>query len=218
MAAAGRLLRVDIYRKLREEILDCSLKPGSDLREQRLASRFSVSKSPVRDALLRLERESLITIAPRQGYRVAPISLSDAREMFRLRAVLEMASALEAARSATDDGLESLDRFRTFRGGEGSAGFIAYNRDFHCALVRLSGNRRMTAAACDLIEQMNRLVKISVATMRERRSGGLVREHCAIIDALQARDGRRASALLRAHIEAADHRVADGLSRAAVHP
>jgi len=216
MAESRRLLRVDIYRKLREEILDCAIRPGADLREQLLASRFSVSKSPVRDALLRLEREHLITVAPRQGYRVAPISLSDTREMFRLRAVLETASALDAARSAPDQALQALDRFRSFRGSEGSIAFIAYNREFHCALARLSGNRRMTSAACELIEQMNRLVKISVAT-RERRAGGLVREHSAIIDALQARDGRRAAALLRAHIEAAERRVADALSRAPIH-
>lgn len=217
MADSRRLLRVDIYRKLREEILDCALKPGADLREQLLASRFSVSKSPVRDALLRLEREHLIVIAPRQGYRVAPVSLSDAREMFRLRAVLEMASALDAARAAPDEALQALNRFRSFRGSEGSLAFIAYNREFHCALARLSGNRRMTLLACELIEQMNRLVKLSVATVREPRSGGLVREHSAIIDALQARDGRRAATLLRAHIESADRRVADALSRAAVH-
>ena len=77
MRAPRRLLRVDIHEKLREEILACRLSPGADLREQELASRFQVSKSPVRDALLRLEREQLVTIAPRQGYRVAPISLSD---------------------------------------------------------------------------------------------------------------------------------------------
>lgn len=213
MADPRRLLRVDIYRKLRDEILACELKPGADLHEQALAARFAVSKSPVRDALLRLERESLVTIAPRQGYRVSPISLSDAREMFRLRVVLETACVAEAARAASDEELEALDRFRAPRG----KGFIEYNQDFHCALARLSGNRRMTLAACELIEQMHRLVKMSLETLRGHAPAALLKEHASVIDAVQAREGRKAAALLRSHIQDAESRVADALSRVAVH-
>jgi len=217
MPDSRRLLRVDIYQKLRDEILACELRPGSDLREQQLASRFAVSKSPVRDALLRLEREHLVTISPRQGYRVAPISLSDAREMFRLRLVLETACAQEAARSAPEDHLAALDRFRHAPASGSPAAFIAYNQDFHCSVARLCSNKRMTLAACELIEQMNRLVRMSVDAVQRRNVSALVREHSAVVDALQDRDGRRASALLRAHIEAAERRVADALSRAAIH-
>lgn len=216
MRDSPRLLRVGIYQKLREEILACELRPGADLREQDLAARFSVSKSPVRDALSRLERERLVTVLPRQGYRVAPISLSDARDMFRFRLVLETASVVEAARVATGEALEALDRFRAFDASAYPDGFIGYNRDFHCTLARLSGNRRMAIAACDLIEQMDRPVRVSVDTIGGRDLSGLVREHAAIADALQARDGRRAAALLRAHIGTAERRVADALSRAAV--
>lgn len=215
MRAPRRLLRVDIHEKLREEILACRLSPGADLREQELASRFQVSKSPVRDALLRLEREQLVTIAPRQGYRVAPISLSDARDLLRLRSVLECASAAEAAREADGRELAGLDRFRSFRPSQWLEGFAGYNREFHCALARASGNRRMSALTCELIEQTRRLVHVSVQEV-PRRTAPLVTEHAAIIDAVQAGDGRRASALLRTHIAAAERRVADALSRAAI--
>lgn len=216
MRAPRRLLRIDIYEKLREEILACRLKPGADLREQDLAARFQVSKSPVRDALLRLEREHLISIAPRQGYRVAPISLSDARDLLRLRAVLECASVIEAARAAGAPELSALDRFRSFRPSQWLEGFAGYNREFHCALARASGNRRMTALTCELIEQTHRLVQVSVEAAETGRRPALVAEHAAIVDAVQERDGRRASALLRAHIGAAERRVADALSRAAI--
>src|SRR5690348_613839 len=216
MRAPRRLLRVDIHEKLREEILACRLPPGTDLREQELAARFQVSKSPVRDALLRLEREQLVTIAPRQGYRVAPISLSDARELLRLRSILECACAAEAAREADGAELASLDRFRSFRPSQWLEGFGGYNRAFHCALARASGNRRMAALTCELIEQTRRLVHVSVQAAEPRRTAPLVAEHAAIIDAVQERDGRRASALLRAHIAAAERRVGDALSRAAI--
>jgi DNA-binding GntR family transcriptional regulator len=216
MADSRALLRVDIYQKLREEILACELPPGADLREQRLAARFSVSKSPVRDALLRLERERLVTISPRQGYRVSPVSVADARDLFRLRSVLETASAVEGARAAPDEALLALDRFRSFREKGHPGGFLAYNREFHCALARLSGNERMATAACELIDQMHRLIRVSVDNTEERKPGGLVLEHVRIIEALQRRDGRRAAALLRRHIGAAERRVAHALERAAV--
>src|SRR3954471_16054754 len=216
MAASRALLRMDIYRKLREEILACELPPGADLREQHLAARFSVSKSPVRDALLRLERERLVTIAPRQGYRVAPISVGDARDLFQLRAVLETASVADGARHASEEALADLDRFRSFREKAQPGGFLAYNREFHCALANLSGNERMSAAACELIDQMYRLIRVSVDNAQRRKTTGLVLEHARIIDALQVRDGRRASALLRRHIEAAERRVARALERVAV--
>jgi DNA-binding GntR family transcriptional regulator len=216
MADPRALLRTDIYQKLREEILACELAPGADLREQNLAARFSVSKSPVRDALLRLERERLVMISPRQGYRVAPVSVADARDMFRLRSVLETASVAEGARTASDEDLGALDRFRNFREKGSPGGFLAYNREFHCALARLSGNERMAAAACELVDQMHRLVRVSVDNTERRNPTGLVLEHVRVIDALQRRDGRRAAALLRRHIGAAERRVARALERAAV--
>src|SRR5256885_3007992 len=208
MAEARALLRVDIYQKLREEILSCELPPGADLREQNVAARFSVSKSPVRDALLRLERERLVTISPRQGYRVAPVSVADARDLFRLRSVLEAASALEGARAASDEALAALDRFRRYREKGPQGGFLAYNRDFHCTLARLCGNERMATAACELIDQMHRLIRVSVDNVEERKPSGLVLEHIRIIEALQRRDGRRAAALLRRPIRAAERRAA----------
>ena len=79
------LLRENVYEKLRADILSCQLAPGDDMREQELAERYAVSRQPVREALLRLEREHLVTVQPRQGYRVNPISLADARDLLRFR-------------------------------------------------------------------------------------------------------------------------------------
>ena len=72
------LLRDNVYHSLRSDILSCRLPPGGEIRESELAERYEVSRQPVREALLRLEREHLVTVQPRQGYRVNPISLGDA--------------------------------------------------------------------------------------------------------------------------------------------
>ena len=85
----SRLLREKVYEQLRADMISCKLAPGTEIREAELALRFAVSKSPVRDALMRLEREGLVITLPRQGYRVAPVSLTDVLDMFHLRAALE---------------------------------------------------------------------------------------------------------------------------------
>ncbi|MDE2167689.1 MAG: GntR family transcriptional regulator [Alphaproteobacteria bacterium] len=207
------LLRDDIYSSLRQEILSCNLPPGSELHENDLAERFSVSKSPVREALLRLERDRLVEVISRQGYRVMPISVADARNMYSFRAVLETACAVEAARRATDEQLKALNRFRARPRDDG---FIAYNQDFHGAIFEASQNQRMAAVARELIEQMDRMTRISIHAMRDHDPSRLVKEHCEIIDALQARDGRAAAKILRNHIINASRRVLKALGQAAV--
>src|ERR1700750_1677374 len=158
------LLRENVYKRLRTDILSCTLAPGDDMREQELAERYAVSRQPVREALLRLEREHLVTLQPRPAYRVNPISLSDARDLLRFRRALEPACVAEAIETAPQEVLDALDAFRHFAGDHED--FIAYNRAFPSALAHASGNRRMAAALCDLIGQADRLGAGRVAHIR----------------------------------------------------
>ncbi|GKQ56026.1 GntR family transcriptional regulator [Bradyrhizobium sp. Ce-3] len=208
------LLRENIYENLRSDILSCQFAPGDEIREQDLAERYSVSRQPVRDALLRLEREHLVTVQPRQGYRVNPISLSDARDLLRFRLALEPACVAEAIESAPDGVLKSLDEFRRFSGSHED--FIAYNRGFHSALAHASGNRRMATTLCDLIGQADRLVRVSVSNLKGHDPAKLVAEHVALIDAMQQREARTAGRIIKAHIAATEKRVLPALERNAV--
>jgi len=204
-----------IYRELRNDILTCQLTIGAELREQELAVRFGVSKSPVREALQHLVLDELVTVMPRQGYRVSPVSMTDAHDMFSFRQVLELACIVEATKNASDDQLATLNAFRVFEGTPDND-FIAYNREFHCALARCSGNNRMSRAACSLIEEMDRLVRLSVGVIRGRDPQKLVEEHIAIIDAVQSRNRGLASSLLKSHTTAAEKRLRSALEWAAV--
>ncbi len=208
------LLRDNVYESLRSDILTCHFAPGDDMREQDLAERYSVSRQPVREALLRLAREHLVTVQPRQGYRVNPISLSDARDLLRFRLALEPACVAEAIENASDAVLKSLDQFRRFSGSHED--FIAYNRAFHSALAHASGNRRMAAALCDLIGQADRLVRVSVANLRDHDPLKLVGEHVGLIDAMQRREARTAARIIKAHIAQTEKRVLPALKRNAV--
>jgi DNA-binding GntR family transcriptional regulator len=217
VASAGKcamLLRDNVYESLRSDILTCRLAPGDDMREQELAERYAVSRQPVREALLRLEREHLVTVQPRQGYRVNPISLRDARDLLRFRFALEPACVAEAIENAAGDVLQALDDYRCFAGHHED--FIAYNRAFHSALAHASGNRRMAAALCDLIGQADRLVRVSVANVKGHDPAQLVAEHVALIEAMQRRDARSAARIIKAHISQTEKRVLPALERNAV--
>ncbi len=219
-----QLMRSDIYAALRREILSCAIPPGGEIREAELAERFSVSRSPVRDALLRLEAEGLVVIHPRKGYRAAPISIADARDLFEFRAVLEPACAASVAAEAGDEDLARLDRFRSMDGiAKAEAGeapsFVQYNREFHLAIALLCANRRIREATIDLIEQFDRLVTVSISSIEEGSArDALIKEHCDIIDALQARDGKRAGRILARHAGRARKRVLAALSRSPIVP
>lgn len=193
------LMRDRVYRRLRSDILACRLTPGAELHEMDLARGFAVSKSPVRDALLRLENEGLVEVLPRKGYRIAPLSIEMARELFELREVLEPACLTTAAETADDEALAALDAWREFDLSLGFAAWVEYNRAFHVAIVALCPNRRLVSTAVGVIEQCERLSYLAIAAYENTRAGGPLAEHIAIVDALQARDGERAAALLARH-------------------
>ncbi len=212
----GRLLREKIYDQLRAEMISCALPPGVEIREGELAQRFGVSKSPVRDALMRLEREGLVITTPRQGYRVAPVSLADVQDMFHLRDALEQACMERIMRRASDEQLADLDRFRNFDQSHWVGGFVAYNREFHRTLARISGNSRMRDHLIDLVDQMERAVQLSVASLKQGNPQTLVDEHNDIIDALQTRQATRAQRLVSRHVLAAGKRVIQAMSRVVI--
>lgn len=207
------LLRDNIYAAIRADILTCTLRPGAEMREHELAAQYAVSRQPVREALLRLERERLVTVHSRQGYQVNRVSVSDARDLLRFRLAIEPACASAAAENATGPELSRLDAFREPADG---ADFIAENRAFHIALADASGNRRMAATVRDLVEQADRLVRLSLDSIRGRDPAQLIDEHGLIIDALQRRDGRGAKRLVREHVARAERRILTALERSAV--
>jgi DNA-binding GntR family transcriptional regulator len=215
---SGRLLREQVYEQLRADILALRLRPGMEVREADLAELFQVSKSPVRDALLCLEQEGLVITLPRQGYRIAPVSLADVQDMFYLRATLEGACIRKITQEASDDVLASLDKFRSFDPDAWEGGFVEYNRCFHRTLAEMSGNGRMRDYLFDLIDQMERVVLLSVDRVRQGSGNTqvLVDEHCRIIDGIQARQLKPAEKAAEQHITLAGKRVYESISNSIV--
>lgn len=207
------LIRHRIFEELREDIMSCVLQPGSELREGELAERYGVSKSPIRDALQKLEYEGLVQIVPRKGHRVVPISINDARDILELRETLEVAAVRKIAVDAADQDLEKMDKFR--KADMSSMGaFASYNRSFHAELNRLSGNARQAKVMRSLMENYGRLCIVSLSVRKNEAEAmeAALREHNDIIDALQDRDARRAARLSSKHIRKSQNQVMRGLN------
>jgi DNA-binding GntR family transcriptional regulator len=195
------LLRDSVYQAIRSSILTCEFRPGQELREQLLAERYRVSRSPIRDSLLRLEQENLVTVLPRQGYRVNPISLSDAEDILGFRMLIQPACAARAARR-DDVTVGALDRFRGYvDDGSTKNNYIDYNRAFHGAVADMSGNARMAAVEHALAEEFDRLVRFSHHYHQLIKIDEMIHEHEAMIDAIQAHDVDRACRLAYQHAE-----------------
>ncbi len=216
---APELVRTTVYRRLRADILSCHLRPGSQIQERQLAERFQVSKSPIRDALLKLEEQNLIEILPRKGYRVKPISIADAREIYEMRMILERECVARVVDLATDEAVRDLDRYREMPGLDVElADWIEYNRSFHAAIAEASGNSRLARAAREVIEQFDRFTYTSVAQSGPHGRAQFGAEHVALIDALQKRDKRQALAIARDHVDASRRRVLETLENPTIVP
>lgn len=205
--------RERIFNLIRQDILSCDIRPGEELREAELARRYGVSKTPVRDAMQRLEFEGLIEIEPRRGHRVRPISVQEAEDLVEVRSILESAAVAKIAKTATDEELAGLDAFRN-PGTDDIDAFAAYNRQFHSHLADLSRNRRMAEEIRRMMEFYDRLALVSLTSLS--RTVGLevpLADHCAIIDALQRRNGRLAARLIRQHIARSRSEIMKGLGR-----
>ena len=208
-----------VYDRIREDVLSCSLPPGSRIHEQALAKRHQVSKSPVRDALLRLQEQNLVEVLPRKGYRVLPISAADAAELYQMRLLYEQACVAGAIEHATDAQLAGLDAFRGPPSRKSLPAWIRYNRDFHIGIARLCGNSRLARAAIGVIEQFDRLTYVGVRGV-DKVLGlqRFVAEHAGIIDAMKQRDKRRARALVREHIESSRKRTLEAIANPVIVP
>jgi DNA-binding GntR family transcriptional regulator len=209
---SANLIRHRIFDVLRKDIISCGLQPGEELREVALAEKYGVSKSPIRDALQRLEFEGLVEIAPRQGHRITPISINDAHDILDLRETLETAAVRHIAADASNADLTTLDALRT-ADLSSLQEFARYNKNFHFKINELSGNRRHSDTMRNLMDNYERLCIVSLSSLHQEAKAmyEALDDHNKIIDALQSRNGRLAARLSANHIKKSHVQVMRGL-------
>jgi DNA-binding GntR family transcriptional regulator len=190
------------YDAIKEAILTFRLTPGQTLVESELAEQLKISKTPVRSALLRLEKEGLVVKSHYRGAVVAELSPRKMKELFEVRAALEGMAARLAAEYA---GGESLSQLRDIYQAEAEA-LHDHDRDaaaeqnvrFHGLLISIASNEWLENFLANLDDHLRRYRFLSnYQTGRLDKSVG---EHQEIMDALDARDGDRAEAAMRRHL------------------
>lgn len=206
------------YEAIRHAIITCVLAPASSISEAQLARDFNFGKAPVRAALARLAQDRLVTAQARKGWRVAPVTLRDVRDIFELRELLEAEAARLAAGQVDAAELERLDKACaiSYRPGDAASAerFLETNREFHLVIARRAGNARLEASLEQLLRESERLLHIGLA-LRDRTEE-ICHEHEELIDALVSGDSagaariaaaqvREAHAMVRNAILASDH-------------
>lgn len=183
------------YAEIKRRILDNTYTPNLQVYEQELALQLGMSRTPVREALIRLEREGLVQIVPRRGMRVVPVSPSDMRDIYEVITCLEAQAAgrLAARKPSRDevqvliDDVEAMDRALAKKDLEAWA---AADADFHAHLLELCGNRRLAQVAGAIADQAHRarMVTLHMRPLPLRSN----EDHRAVIEAILAGDARRA--------------------------
>lgn len=196
-------LREIVFENLREAILEGRLEPGQRLMEIQLAEQLGVSRTPVREAIRKLELEELVIMIPRKGAYVADVSIKDILEVLEIRGVLEGLAASLAADRMTDEELDELElisyQFKQFYQKDDIPGMIEKDVEFHDRIVNSSRNAKLNQILQGLREQIYRFRVTYISEYNKAKE--LVEEHQAILEALSQRDSERAAECATKHIE-----------------
>ena len=189
------------YEALIASIREGTYPPGHRLREEEVGERLSLSRTPVREALRRLETDGIVEHRPRIGAVVRQLSHGEVVELYEMRVVLERTAAELAARHGTEAEFDTLDEYNREILAEKNAPSraAAINQEFHRGLYLAGRNRFLLAAARAL---NNSLLLLGPTTFTdEARIDTVVAQHQAIIDALRAGDARAAGDAAEAHLQ-----------------
>ncbi|NYT21998.1 GntR family transcriptional regulator [Alcaligenaceae bacterium] len=191
------------YRHIRSAIQGGQLKPGERLREVELAESIGLSRTPIREALARLESEGLIVHDATRGIMVAELDYSMVTELYYMREVLEGTAARLTAQHASEVEISILeDLCRQYEAALGNEEQLAVsNRQFHDTLYRCSHNRYLVNMLTVLHDALSLLGSTTLGN--PERAAETLKEHEAVVDAIRNRDADGAEQALRAHIRAA---------------
>ena len=209
-----------VFRQLRADIVACRLAPNERLRVEALRSRYGVGGSPIREALMRLEAEGLVTLEQNKGFRVSPVSKEHLIDLMKTRIEIECIAlrwsiekggvTWEADLVAAFHRLAHVKKVLRSTGVDVNSDWVKEHRNFHAALVAGCGSPLLMAIRDNLFAQAERYFALSIVSkVSARNDKG---EHEQIMRAALARNAPRATQLLTDHIDRTTERVAKFLN------
>ncbi|MHA7971627.1 GntR family transcriptional regulator [Rhizobium sp. CAU 1783] len=181
-----------VYNTLRQEILAMSLPPGSPLDEVRLSERFGMSRTPVREALLRLSSDGLVTTLPNRNTIVATIDFASLPTYFDALTLMYRVTTRAAAGKRNPAAMAVIRQrqteFEAAVRAQDAYAMIEANREFHVAIAELGGNAYYTTFFARLLDEGRRILRLYYSTFDDRLPLQYVREHEDMIAAIEAGD------------------------------
>ena len=214
-------IKLDSYQPLREVVCETlrdairkgKLKPGERLMESQLAEDLGVSRTPVREAIRKLELEGYVIMMPRRGTYVANLFIRDVNEVFEIRTSLDSLASGLAAERITDEELERLQRLLVAIGGyieeNDMDKIVECDTEFHDLLYQASRNSRLVGIIFNLREQLTRFRSTSMAF--PGRLKATLEEHRRIVEAIAQGDVAEARAAAEYHMEKSEQTLLESM-------
>lgn len=208
-------LRDVVFNTLRQAILKGELKPGERLMEIQLANKLGVSRTPVREAIRKLELEGLVLMIPRKGAEVAEITRQDMEDVLEVRTALEELAVKDACDHITDAQLSELKKAsnefkKALLEGKDLVTCADADMHFHDVILSATNNRRLIQMLNNLSEQMYRYRMEYLKDERTHKT--LIEEHDAIRRALKKHDKVKAGVAIRVHIDNQKRSILESLT------
>ncbi len=188
--ASHRTLREKVAELLREAIIQQKIKPGERVTELEIASRYGLSRTPIREAFRQLESEGFLKIIPRKGAIVAELDAKDIKDFYEIKAVLEGYAARVAAERISDAEISQLERLnqkmKDYAAKIDVAGLTKVHNEFHNLILDICGNQKIILVVTNLVQQFLRFrfFVCSSSSLSKMHA-----DHDRIIAAFKARDG-----------------------------
>ncbi len=196
-------LRDIVFETLREAILEGKLVPGERVMEVQLAEQLGVSRTPVREAIRKLELEGLLIMVPRKGAYVADVSLDDVMDVLEIRASLEgLAASLGAERRSEED-IEALEKkveeLSKCIMEKDTKGMVENDAEFHNLLMKTAKNKKLASIVEGLKDQVQRF-RVIYFNEHEETGQKLIHEHKEILECIKSGDKQKAMESAEEHI------------------
>ncbi|MFG6560557.1 MULTISPECIES: GntR family transcriptional regulator [unclassified Sulfitobacter] len=194
-----------VYSILRDEILDLTLLPGSPIDEIRLSERLSMSRTPIREALVRLASEGLVTTLPNRSTVVSNIDFMNLHTFFDAMTLMYRVTTRLAAQFHTPADMANIRarqvEFAKAVSAQDALSMIATNREFHAEIARAGRNPYYESLCLRLLDEGRRLLRMYYQSFDDQLPSEYVQEHEDLIAAIEARDIARADSLAATHAD-----------------
>ncbi|MGJ8572386.1 MAG: GntR family transcriptional regulator [Hoeflea sp.] len=194
-----------VFETLKHEILNLTLEPGSPIDEVKLAERFGISRTPIREAMVKLASEGLVVTLPNRFTIVAPIDFPNLPQFFDALSLMYRVTTRLAAANRTDEELTAIRELQDgyTRAVEASdvPAMIEVNRNFHAAIARAGKNRYYTDLFIRLLDEGRRLLRLYYSSYNDKLPRIYLQEHEVMLAAIEAQDIEAADRIAQAHAE-----------------